>query len=105
VAGQNRPANRTESVEIYAIGLGAVFGPPTSGWPASRSILASTLGTPVVEFGGIPGRVLFSGLAPGFIGAYQVNVQLPLNAPSGTAVPVTLRIGDEVSNTVTIAIQ
>jgi uncharacterized protein (TIGR03437 family) len=28
-------------------------------------------------------RVLFSGLAPGFVGLYQINLQLPFNLPAG----------------------
>jgi uncharacterized protein (TIGR03437 family) len=49
--------------------------------------------------------VIFSGLAPGFVGLYQVNVQVPAAAPSGAAVPVALTIAGVQSNTVTIAIQ
>ena len=50
-------------------------------------------------------QVSFSGLAPGAVGLYQVNVQVPVGAPAGDAVPVTLSIGGVDSNTVTIAVQ
>ncbi|MCH8268298.1 MAG: hypothetical protein IH846_12330 [Acidobacteria bacterium] len=46
-----------------------------------------------------------SGLAPGFVGLYQVNVQVPSNAPTGEAVEVVLTIGGVTSNTVTIAVE
>jgi len=49
--------------------------------------------------------VNFSGLAPGYVGLYQVNVQIPDTAPSGDAVPVILSIGGATANTVTIAVQ
>jgi uncharacterized protein (TIGR03437 family) len=49
--------------------------------------------------------VNFSGLAPGYVGLYQVNVQIPDTAPSGDAVPVILGIGGVTANTVTIAVQ
>jgi len=39
------------------------------------------------------------------VGLYQVNVQVPLGAPAGDAVPVILSIGGIASNTVTIAVQ
>jgi minor extracellular serine protease Vpr len=49
--------------------------------------------------------VQFSGLAPGLLGVYQVNILIPPNAPAGDAVPVALSIGGAASNTVSIAIQ
>ena len=49
--------------------------------------------------------VTFSGLAPEFVGLYQVNAQVPANAPTSDAVPVVLSIGGVTSNAVTIAIQ
>jgi len=58
-----------------------------------------------VSIGGVSAPAIFSGLSPGFVGLYQVNVQVPLNAPVGNAVPVVLSIGGAASNTVTIAVQ
>ena len=58
-----------------------------------------------VTIGGVSAPAIFSGLSPGFVGLYQVNVQVPLNAPVGNAVPVVLSIGGAASNTVTIAVQ
>ena len=49
--------------------------------------------------------VSFSGLAPGFVGLYQVNVQVPANAPVGDAVPVALRVGGMAANQVTMAVE
>ena len=46
----------------------------------------------------------FSGLAPGFVGLYQINVQIPATVRAGDAVPVTITIGGVASNTVTMAI-
>jgi uncharacterized protein (TIGR03437 family) len=49
--------------------------------------------------------VQFSGLAPGFVGLWQINVQIPSNAPTGSAVPVYVVLGGVRSNSVTMAIQ
>lgn len=36
----------------------------------------TTAATPQVSLGGVPLTVTFSGLAPGFVGLYQVNAQV-----------------------------
>ena len=101
----SRPARIGESLEIYATGLGRVAGGPVSGAATPPSAAFVTLAEPSVRVGVEPARVLFSGLAPGFVGVYQVNVQLVGDFPSGDAVPLTLSIDGAESNTVTIAIE
>jgi len=101
----SRPAMRGENVEIYATGLGAVDNPPPDGTPAPTSSLTRTLQTPSVTVGGISATTQFSGLAPGLVGVYQVNIQVPSNAPVGGAIPIVLQVGQSASNSVTIAIQ
>ncbi|MBI3693655.1 MAG: SBBP repeat-containing protein [Acidobacteria bacterium] len=101
----SRPVRRGEFLEIYAIGLGPVANQPASGAPAPASPLATTNTTPVVTIGGVSATVIYSGLAAGFVGLYQVNVQAPDIVPPGGAVPVSLSIGGFNSNTVTIAVQ
>ena len=68
-------------------------------------LLSATLATPPVTLGGVPATVSFCGLSPGFAGLYQVNVQVPENAPTGDAAPVRLAIGGIASHTATIAVQ
>jgi uncharacterized protein (TIGR03437 family) len=51
----------------------------------------------------------FSGLSPGYVQLYQVNVQVPANAPTGIQ-PLVLTMTDSAgvsvsSQTVTIAVQ
>lgn len=79
------PATRGEAVVIYATGLGPVEPEPGAGQPASRAPLSVTLGKISVTVGGKPARVLFSGLAPGFVGLNQVNIEIPADAPAGDA--------------------
>ena len=67
---------RGEFLEIYATGLGPVR-------PASIAGLEETLATPQVLIDAQPAEVLFSGLAPGFPGLYQVNVRLPTGLAPG----------------------
>jgi len=96
---------------IYCTGLGAVNNPPAvEGGPApSPPNLATTLQTPTVTFGEGANaitvtNVYFSGLTPGFAGLYQVDVQIPQGVQPGD-VDVSLSIGGQTSNTVTVAVQ
>ncbi len=101
----SRPAKRGEYISIFCSGLGAVSNPPADGAPASTTTLSSTSSNPSVSIGGVPAQVSFSGLAPGFVGLYQVNVQVPANAPAGDSVAVVLNIAGVASNAVTISVQ
>jgi uncharacterized protein (TIGR03437 family) len=103
---QSRPANRgTDSVTIYATGLGPVTNRPASGAAAPSAPLAATTTTPVVSIGGVNATVSFSGLAPGFVGLYQINALVPAAAPTGDTVQVRVTIGSVPSNVVTIAVR
>jgi uncharacterized protein (TIGR03437 family) len=101
----SQAASRGGVISIYGTGLGAVSNQPPTGAAAQASPLSSTPTTPTVTIGGIVAHVSFSGLVPGTVGLYQVNVQVPTGAPVGNAVPVILSIGGVTSNTVTIAVQ
>jgi uncharacterized protein (TIGR03437 family) len=89
---------------IYCTGLGPVSNTPASGAPAPAKPFAETTTTPIVTIGGVKATVQFSGLAPGYVGLYQVNAQVPASTAAGTAVTVTLSIGGVASNTVTIPV-
>ena len=105
VLEDSHPAQRGEFISIFCTGLGPVLPEVPSGDVApSTPPLAETL-TPLVNIGGIPAQVTFSGLAPGFVGLYQVNVQVPLGVPSGPEQPVEIIIDGVPSNTVTVAVQ
>jgi uncharacterized protein (TIGR03437 family) len=98
--GQNGHA-----IILWCTGLGAVSNQPASsaGAPGPPN-LAQTTTQPIVMIGGVQAQVLFSGLAPGFVGENQVDVLLGPNTPTGSAVPVTIQINGATSNQVTIAI-
>ena len=103
---QSRPAQHGEFLSIYCTNLGMVNNLPPAGTAAPVIPLATTLFIPTVTIGGIPALVTYSGLAPGTVGSYQVNVQVPTGAPTGNAVPVEVTIFvPRVLNPVTIAIQ
>jgi uncharacterized protein (TIGR03437 family) len=101
----SRPAQRGEYISIYCTGLGGVTHQPATGAPADGNPLSLTLTNPmIVSIGGTSATVVFSGLAPGFVGLYQVNVQVPSSSPTGSAVPLTISIGGSTSKQASIAI-
>lgn len=104
VTPDSRPAAPGEFISIYCTGLGDTTPRPALGSAAPGNPPAVTLLTPTVTIGGRPATVQFSGLAPGFVGLNQVNVQIPAGVAPGDAVPVVLSIGGATSNTATVAI-
>jgi uncharacterized protein (TIGR03437 family) len=87
---------KDNAVQLFVNGLGPVTNPPATGEPALASPLSETTTWPVVTIGGMQCPVLWSGLAPGFPGLYQVNVGLPAELPAGT-LPITLTVGGVTS--------
>ena len=83
VLGTENPARRGAAVQFYLNGLGAVDNRPASGEVSPSQPLATTRVQPVVTVGGRSAQVIFSGLAPGNVGLYQVNVVVPTDAPTG----------------------
>ena len=100
----SRAVKPGEFLSIYCTGLGAVNNRPSLGSAAPSNPLSTTQTQPTVSIGGRPATVLFSGLAPGFVGLYQVNVTVPSGVAPAAEVPLTLTIGGVASNTVTIAV-
>lgn len=108
-----QPATIGDYLVIYATGLGFATrnGDPNGrplatgeAPPADGSVLYQTPTVPTVTIGGIPAKVLYSGLAPGFPGLYQVDVQVPSGVVSGDDIPVRITMGG-VSDSATISIQ
>jgi uncharacterized protein (TIGR03437 family) len=69
------PAAQGEYVTIYMTGLGVVEDAPPTGF-AAPGATGSTV-DPQVTIGQLSAPVSYAGLAPGFIGLYQVNLQVP----------------------------
>ena len=99
------PAQPGEFILIFCTGLGSVQPEVPSGDVApSTEPLARTVTLPMVNIAGIAADVAFSGLAPGFVGLYQVNAQVPAGVPAGTQ-EVEILVNNVPGNTVTIAVQ
>lgn len=108
------PAHAGDYLQIYATGLGKATpnGDPAGAVlptgqvaPSSGSPLYETVVTPTVMIGGLPASVIFSGVAPGYAGLYQLDVQIPAGASTGSDVPLAISVGTSATDTTTIAIQ
>jgi uncharacterized protein (TIGR03437 family) len=91
-------------VAVFATGLGLTAPPVKSGEAAPGGPLALVSNTVTAEVGGRAATVHFAGLAPGFVGLYQVNVQIPAGTTPGE-VPLVLIQNGVSSNTVTLTVR
>jgi uncharacterized protein (TIGR03437 family) len=84
----SNPAVPGEVIIVYATGLGQVTPAVPSGVAASAPTPATpTCGSFFAQQSAPPfltGSILYAGLTPGFVGLYQLNVQLPQSLPAGT---------------------
>ena len=104
VVNSATPASHGETVVLYLTGLGPVSNAPQTGQPASLSTLSNALVVPQVTIGGFLATPAFAGLAPGFIGLYQINVAVPA-AVASAAVDVTVQSNGVTSNTAKLPVQ
>jgi uncharacterized protein (TIGR03437 family) len=101
---KDKPATRDEKLTIYASGLGPTTGGAvTAGQPSPDNPLAVT-GKVSVYFGEkgysqAPMIVDWSGLAPGLIGVYRINVTVPGVHLKGDQLPVSISVGGVSSPT------
>ncbi len=112
ICGQ--PAAPGDVISVFVTGLGRATpnGNPAGqalrtgqAAPADGSVIYRTVQLPQVTIGGADATVLFSGIAPGYAGLYQVNVAVPAGAPAGDDVPMTIAMPDSITDTATIAIR
>ncbi len=94
LADTGHPAVAGETVLIYCTGLGMVNSPPADGVAGNGQ---TTVATPDVTIGGTQAAVSFSGLAPGFVGLYQINAVVPAGLTTGNQ-PVVISMGSVSSN-------
>jgi uncharacterized protein (TIGR03437 family) len=108
------PAKAGDHLFVYATGLGPVT--PTINDGAAPCALSGCKSTdrqrttttqPQVLVGGVSAHIEFSGLAPQFVGVYQLQFTVPAGVSPGNAVPLQIKIGGAESDPakVTIAVQ
>jgi uncharacterized protein (TIGR03437 family) len=90
------PVVRGQFVTIYATGLGTVTR------QGSLSVVTTAVSA---VLSGVELKPSFAGLAPGFVGLYQVNVPIPATTPPGLDLPLLLRQGGVDGNSINVSVQ
>lgn len=97
--------NDPTTLVILATGLGQVNPPVETGNNVTDGQLHPTVVTPTVLVGGVPAKVIFSGMTPQFVGVYQINVVIQPGTPTGDAIPLQIQMsGIATTDKVTIAV-
>src|SRR5207247_1888446 len=97
-------ANLSLPGRLIYVSPGPGCNQPPPGAAAAASPLSHTLTLPTATIAGQAATVQFSGLAPGFPGLYQVNVEVPAGVPSGVQ-PVVLKINGVTSPAANLPVQ
>lgn len=92
-------ANPGETGIIWGTGIGPITTGDSNAPPAADQNIANF----EVLVGGRPATVAYRGRSPGLAGTDQINFVIP-SGVTGCYVPVVVRIGDIVSNSVTIPV-
>jgi uncharacterized protein (TIGR03437 family) len=101
LANSANPAKPGDTVLIYCTGLGAVSSPPEDGAAGNGQ---HTMAMPSVTIGGMKAIVSFSGLAPGFVGLYQINAEVPPTLKAGNQA-VVVEVSGASSNSVLLPVE
>jgi uncharacterized protein (TIGR03437 family) len=98
----DNPAAVGSVVAVYWTGQGLVNNPIATGAAAPAMFLNTTVAPTTATIGGQSATVLYSGLAPGFVGLAQANLQVPDLDPGDY--PVVLTVGDATSNAAVVSV-
>ena len=85
---------RGQVIQLFATGQGFVPNAPPDGTPPTGVVPTESLPRVIIGSGFVADSdILYSGLAPGLVGVWQINVRVPMSVPpsSATDVVVTLR--------------
>jgi uncharacterized protein (TIGR03437 family) len=92
LATGSNPLKRGDRITIFLTGLGRTQPPVASGLPAPQPA-PRAIAPVAVLLGETPLSVDFAGLTPGQVGVYQVNAEVPRNAPVGVSIPLEINQG------------
>jgi uncharacterized protein (TIGR03437 family) len=96
------PVHPNDSLVVYLTGLGATSPAVEDGMPAPAEPLATAVVNPTLTLGGTNLNVSYAGLAPGYVGVYQINASVPYGVPLGMEIPLVI---DQGGNSTTLNVR
>jgi adhesin/invasin len=102
--GPSHPARAGSTIIAYLTGSGPVSPAATDGTPAPLTSLMYATAPHSAKIGSVDASVSFAGLAPGWVGLVQANIEVPAGLGVGTY-PLTVTIDGQTSNAGNISVQ
>jgi uncharacterized protein (TIGR03437 family) len=99
----SNPEHAGSFIIAYLTGSGPVSPGVADGAATSTKGLTQTTNTPTVTIGGLNAPVIFSGLTPGLIPLWQLDITVPTGLAAGNY-PMIVTIGGQVSNSATVSV-
>jgi uncharacterized protein (TIGR03437 family) len=99
----SNPTKAGGTILAYLTGAGAVSNQPADGAAAGSNPISDVTSTVTATIGGQTADVSFAGLAPGFVGLWQVNVVVPAGVALGD-LPLTVSVGGQTSNSANVSV-
>ena len=95
---ETSPAAPGETIVFYVAGMGLTNPSVASGTASPSTNLPALLDAPTLTLNGAAvSNILFAGLTPTLVGLYQIDFQVPADAPNGD-LPLVLTQTSGVSN-------
>jgi uncharacterized protein (TIGR03437 family) len=99
----SNPTKAGGTILAYLTGAGAVSNQPADGAAAGSNPISDVTSAVTATIGGQTADVSFAGLAPGFVGLWQVNVVVPAGVAQGD-LPLTVSVGGQTSNSANVSV-
>jgi len=99
----SNPTKAGGTLLAYLTGAGAVSNQPADGAAAGSNPISDVTSAVTATIGGQTADVSFAGLAPGFVGLWQVNVVVPAGVAQGD-LPLTVSVGGQTSNSANVSV-
>ena len=94
--GPNPPASpisRGKFISLYGTGQGFIAGAPPDGEPAQGAIETDVKPRVIINNAFVPDAdITYSGLAPGLVGLWQINLKIPDSVPPSSTITVFVQL-------------